>query len=202
VVLLFAIVLGLLIALTTGGSFRNAAGVRIRYLPLLIGALFVQILIFTEILGTTDFAHDYGRYIYIGTLFVTLAVMLLNFHIPGMPIIALGAFLNALVITANGGKMPSPESALRRAGLLERVREGERGEGVLTNSTVVNDDTNLRFLGDVIPLPGLNVISIGDIVLGIGAIIAIVVVLRRTPEPEPEPGTGTRDSGFGAVERD
>jgi hypothetical protein len=165
---------------------------RIRYLPLLIAGLLVQILIFTPILGKSDIIHDVGPYIYVGTLATTLFVMFKNLQIPGMPVIILGAFLNALVITANGGYMPSPESALEDAGLLERVQADEQdkadGDYVLTNSTVADDDTHLRVLGDVLVVPERyplsNVYSLGDIVIAIGAGIAIVLVMRRRPEDE------------------
>lgn len=193
-VLVLAVVLGLLIGFVSGGSLRNASGLRIRYLPFLIAALVVQVLIFSSVLGDTDLVHDIGPYIYIATIVVSLAVMLLNFQIPGMPLIALGALLNMIVIVANGGYMPSPESALREVGIYDSVvvteEEKATGDYVLTNSTVAADDTRLRFLGDVIPLPDwfpfANVISIGDIFIAIGAAFAVVLVMhRRAGETEP-----------------
>lgn len=193
-VLLLAIAISLLIGFLSGGTLKNISGLRIRYLPLLIAALLVQVAIFSSILGTRDFIYDYGPYIYIGTLAMSLFVMLMNMQIPGMPVIALGAFLNAVVITANGGYMPSPRSALIEADRLQHVQVDEQkkadNEWVLSNSTVADDDTRLRFLGDVIPIPDsvpfANVISIGDIILAIGAGIAIVGVMHRRPD-EHEP---------------
>jgi hypothetical protein len=190
VVLLLAIIIALAIGFLSGGSLANASGLRIRYLPLLIAALLVQVAIFSQIAGTRDIIHRVGPYLYIVTLFATLFVMVMNLSIPGMKVIAVGAALNALVITANGGFMPSPESALERAGRLEYVRqeEAEKADGsyVLSNSTIADDDTRLLFLGDVIPIPRRvplsNVISIGDIIIAIGAAIAIVRVMHRRPE--------------------
>jgi hypothetical protein len=195
VVLLIAVVIALLIGFLSGGSLRHASAIRIRYLPFLIAALLVQVALFTPIIGTRQFIFDVGPYIYIGTLLVTLAVMLRNLQIPGMPVIALGGLLNALVIIANGGRMPSPESALREAGLLQRVRDGEQaiadGESVFTNSTVTDDDTRLGVLGDIIAIPDINVISIGDILIAVGAAIAIDVVMRRKPaETQPVDSVG------------
>jgi hypothetical protein len=143
------------------------------------------VLIFSPILGTREFIHDIGPYIHIATLLMTMFVMAKNFHIPGMPVVLLGALLNAIVIIANGGFMPSPESALEDAGLLENAQSGNR---VLSNSTVADDDTRLRFLGDVISVPeGIplaNVYSIGDLVLAVGVGIAIVTVMHRRPEQQ------------------
>lgn len=194
-VLLVAIAVALAIGFATGGSLAGAAGLRIRLLPLLVGALLVQVAIFTPIAGGWEITHRVGPYIHIATLLVVLVVMSRNLHIPGMKIIIIGAALNALVITANGGFMPSPESALERAGRLERVRQDEaqrQGESyILSNSTIADDDTRLLFLGDVIAIPDRlplsNVISIGDIVIAIGALVAIVRVMHREPDVTPEP---------------
>lgn len=191
-VLVVAIVISLLIGLLSGGSFKPMSQLRIHYLPLLVAALLVQIAIFSAILGTRQFIHDTGPYIYIVTLAATLFVMYKNLQIPGMPVIMLGAFLNALAITANGGHMPAPESALAESGRLQYVRCDEQDDDcVLTNSMVADDDTRLRFLGDVITVPeGVplsNVYSIGDIFIAIGTGIAIVTVMRRRPaEQRPE----------------
>jgi hypothetical protein len=186
-VLLVAIAASLLVGFLTGGSLAGVRHVgRIRLLPLLVLALVVQVLIFSPLLGRQELIHDIGPYLHIATILTTLFVMTRNFHIPGMPLIAIGAALNALVIIANGGYMPSPEDALRESGQYEHVHvsaeERRTGDYTLTNSTVANDDTNLRFLGDVIPIPeGIplaNVISIGDIVLALGAGFAIVRVMH------------------------
>lgn len=198
-VLLIAIAVALVIGLATGGSLANAGGLRIRLLPVLVAALLIQVAIFTPIAGRWDITHRIGPYIHIGTLFAVLFVMFRNLHIPGMKIIIVGAALNALVITVNGGFMPSPESALERAGRLERVRQEEarqQGESyVLSNSKIADDDTRLPFLGDAIAIPERvplsNVISIGDILIAIGAITAIVRVMHRKQDAPREPSEST-----------
>jgi hypothetical protein len=77
--------------------------------------------------------------------------------------------------------MPSPRSALERAGKLDTVQPEDTN--ILSNSTIADDDTRLSFLGDVIVIPErypfANVMSIGDIVIAIGAIVAIVIVMHR-----------------------
>jgi len=186
-VLLVAIVVSLAIGFATGGSLDGVRRIgRIRYLPLLILALLVQIAIFSPLLGRQPLIHDIGPYLHIATILTSFLVMTRNFHIPGMPVIAFGAALNALAIVANGGYMPSPEDALRESGQYEHVHitEEERAtdDYVQTNSTVANDGTNLRFLGDVIPIPEAiplaNVVSLGDIFIDLGAAIAIIRVMH------------------------
>ena len=186
-VLLIAIIASVLIGFFSGGSLSGVRRIgRVRYLPLLVAALLVQIAIFSPILGTRPLIHDIGPYIHIATILATLFVMTRNFHIPGVSVIAVGAVLNALVIIANGGYMPSPEEALRDSGQYKHVyvtpEQKANDDYTLTNSVIANDDTNLLFLGDVIPLPEsmplANVISIGDIIIALGAAIAIVSVMR------------------------
>lgn len=186
-VLLVAVILSLIVGFATGGSLDGIRKVgRIRYLPLLVLALAVQFLIFTPLLGREPWIHDIGPYLHIATILASFFVITRNFHIPGMPIIALGAALNATAIIANGGFMPSPEDALRESGLYAdvHVTEEERrtDDYLFTNSTVANDDTNLAFLGDVIPIPEelplANVISIGDVFIDLGAVVAIIRVMH------------------------
>jgi hypothetical protein len=187
----------------TGGSFTGFSVARFRYFPLLIAAALTQVLIFTEPVGTYEIIHDTGRFIYMGTLIATLFVLFSNLHIPGLRIVLLGAALNAVVIFANGGYMPSPESALREAGRYENVvqeqAEIDAGERIPhTNSKITDDDTPLEFLGDIIAIPEgyplANVISIGDIFIALGAAVAVYRVMHLKPRNESESTATARDA--------
>lgn len=197
-VLLVAIVISLIIGFATGGSLDGVRRIgRIRYLPLLVLALVVQLLIFTPPVGGYAWVHDIGPYLHIATILTSFFVMTRNFHIPGLSIIAVGAALNAIAIIANGGYMPSPEDALREAGQFNDVyvteEEKRTDDYIFSNSTVEDEDTNLAFLGDVIPIPEelplANVVSLGDIVIDIGAVFAVIRVMhlgRARDEDESE----------------
>ncbi|HMM42689.1 MAG TPA: DUF5317 domain-containing protein [Thermomicrobiales bacterium] len=197
-ILLVAILVALVAGYLTGGSLAQAHQARFRALPLFFGAAFVQVLIFTPLLGTREFIHDYGPLIYIGSVLASLAAILLNLRIPGMKIMAVGAALNALVIIANGGYMPSTEEALARAGKLETVERAEAkapgDDWLLTNSKIADDDTRLLFLGDVIAIPEgaplANVISIGDVLLALGAAVAVLRVMHLPAEAPARRGEG------------
>ena len=81
-----------------------------------------------------------------------------------MALTALGAVLNLLAITANGGVMPASPAALAAAGL-------PADEPGFQSSTAV-DDPRLAFLGDVFAIPASwplsNVFSVGDVLIGVG----------------------------------
>src|SRR5205823_6639530 len=89
-----------------------------------------------------------------------------NRALTGLPLLGLGAALNAVAITANGGTLPASAAALRTAGIVQPP-------GTFTNSGVLAHP-HLRFLGDLFAVPSswplANTFSIGDIliVLGIG----------------------------------
>jgi hypothetical protein len=194
-VLFFAVAAGLLVGFLLGGSTAGFGVARFRYLPLLMVALAVQVLIFTPLMGQMAFIHRIGPYLYMISTLITLFVLFKNLHIPGLSIILIGAVLNAVVIFANGGFMPTRAELLDEAGRLENVQQSEEsaasGERLThTNSVIADDDTRLYFLGDTIAIPQRvplsNVISIGDILIAIGAAVATARVMRLKPEPEDD----------------
>jgi Family of unknown function (DUF5317) len=91
----------------------------------------------------------------------------------GIYLMAIGWFLNLLVISANGG-MPVSRGAVIRAGLeWTDVRSGSLFKHVPAAS-----DTPLRFLGDVIAVPPVHrVVSIGDIVLLVGIALFVSQIM-------------------------
>jgi hypothetical protein len=98
------------------------------------------------------------------------AFVVLNRHLLGIPLVAVGFAMNALVIVANGA-MPVSERAAERAGVhLAALRAGDDAKHELADRR-----TRLRPLADVIPVPlpgplrrGSNVVSAGDVVLAAG----------------------------------
>jgi hypothetical protein len=89
-----------------------------------------------------------------------------NRALPGLPLLALGGFLNAFTIALNGGTLPASRSALLRAGLPVEEKD-------FINSGVLAHP-KLGFLGDVFAspswLPLHNVYSVGDLLILAGAV--------------------------------
>ncbi|WP_152560829.1 DUF5317 domain-containing protein [Thermus caliditerrae] len=108
-----------------------------------------------------------------------------NRHLKSLYLVVLGLGLNTMVIVANGGHMPVSLSALKRAGVegWEDILK-TRGDAV---HGLLDEDTRLPFLGDVIPLPPLGkAVSLGDlfILAGIAGVVvegALRVGGRRLP---------------------
>ncbi len=101
-----------------------------------------------------------------------------NWRVTGVPILVAGAACNLAAIVANGGYMPAGASALAALG---RVLGTE-----YSNSAAVAHP-NLELLTDVFAMPrwmpGANIFSVGDILIGVGVVVIIVAAMRRGAAP-------------------
>ena len=171
--LIAALVIALVAGLLRGGSLDSLARTQVRWLILLIEGLLVQLVFdIWDPPGLTDAGAL--AVLLIANLSV-LAFLVLNRSLPGVLIIAAGLLLNTCVITANQA-MPVSAAAARRAGLEEPTEL--RGD---LKHELLDNETKIGFLGDVIPVPGLQeVLSVGDILLALG--VARLVYAQTTSE--------------------
>jgi hypothetical protein len=148
-----------------GGRLSALVEVRLRHVWVIFVALGLGIAA-TELPGLPDGVRA-GLLV---AAYPAAAVFLAaNWRIPGMPLVALGAAMNLVAITVNGGVMPASPSALAGAGL----RVDEPG----FQNTAVLPDPQLAFLGDVFFIPASwplsNVFSVGDVLLALGVVWAL-----------------------------
>lgn len=149
-----------------GGRLSRLIEIRLRLSWLVPVALAIQIVV---IMVVPD-AHRTGLVVALALSYVLGAVFLVaNRRLPGMPIIIVGAALNATVILVNGGVMPADPAAVERAGI-------DTDHEMFVNSAA-KEEARLALLGDNLawpaPLPLANVFSIGDIVLAVGVIVLL-----------------------------
>ena len=98
-------------------------------------------------------------------------LLLLNHHIPGAKLFALGIFLNTTVMVANGGWMPITPERYEWVHP-ERVSEAYAKPPSSKNIILPYEDSTFWVLSDIIPvtLPWRrNAVSIGDLLLIAGA---------------------------------
>jgi hypothetical protein len=174
--LLYAVAAGLVLGRLTGGRLDALATVRFRLWWLALGGLAFQMLLFAPPIA--DRIGTLGAPLYVASSAVVFGAVLLNLREPGFGLIAIGATLNLVVIVANGGYMPSaPDGWLRLNG------EAAIPVAGYTNSELIGEHTVLPFLGDIFvlprPLPFANVFSIGDVLIGLGAIVFLVRTMHR-----------------------
>jgi hypothetical protein len=177
-----------------GGRLSALTELRLKGVPVVVGAFAVQILIVNVFPAGSHSLHEAINVVSYAVLGVVMAA---NLQVPGMPFIAAGGALNTAAIAANGGVMPASEGALRLAGL-------PADPAGYSNSSVAE---SAGFLGDVFAVPAwvphANVFSVGDVLLIVGAWVLVHRVCRaqssstinvdqpkpRAPSPRPVSGS-------------
>lgn len=175
---------GLLIGFMGGGKLHNLLRSELRapLLPLL--ALSLQIPLFSELLSSSRLPISVKAALHVISYLTLLVFLALNLKRSGFAIMGLGLILNFATIAANGGFMPTNPEALSKAGF-----ETNAGRYNSTHNNKITDKPRLEFLGDnfAIPkkVPLSNVFSIGDVLIGIGAAIAVSKSMlgRRSSRP-------------------
>ena len=165
-ILIVLAILCLLSVPLTGGTLRQLADLKLRWLWTAPAALLVQVVI-TEVIPGAN--ASLLAAVHVATYGLVVVFLLANWRIPGVPVISVGTLSNMLVIVINGGVMAASRTAQRLAGLSE-------GGGFHNSNALAHP--HLLWLGDIIPVPGPlpNVLSVGDCVIFTG----MLILLHRT----------------------
>jgi hypothetical protein len=147
-----------------GGRLSGLTELGFRHAWLPVAALLAQVLIISILPGGSGDAA-----VHIATYAVLGAFLVLNRHVPGLLVIALGGALNFAAIATNGGVMPADPDAVAAARIPQDATQ-------FANSAP-SDGAPLGFLGDVFHTPGWcpihNVFSVGDLVIVVGAFVLL-----------------------------
>jgi hypothetical protein len=153
-----ALALGVLAGLLLGGRLRHLAGTRLRSVGLLVGGAV------GEFAGSRWGAGAVGTAIVVAGYLLLISFALRNVAVTGMVLVAFGLLANVTVIALNGG-MP--------------VRGLPAGATYGTRHHAQRPGDRLTGLADVIHLPALGeIVSPGDLVLGLGVATVVVAVMR------------------------
>lgn len=148
-----------------GGSLSRLADIRLRAIWAVLLAAALQVAIMNVVPGGSHALH---AALHVLSYVLDAYFIFANRRLTGVPLLATGAALNVLAITANGGVMPANPVALRIAGIATRA--GFDNSAAMAHA-------HLAFLGDVIPVPGPwpigNVLSAGDLIIVLGAIVVL-----------------------------
>jgi uncharacterized protein DUF5317 len=167
-----------------GGRLRNVAELKIDWPLLALVGLALQF-----VTGPGNTVPLLCLY----TSFVLLIVFTVrNIRVIGFPLILAGVICNLLVIGINGG-MPVSKHALVASDQGQFL--GDLENNPYPKHHLATDDDEVRFLGDVIPIPMpiAQAISLGDILTYAGVGVVIVGAMRSMParredEAPAEPG--------------
>ena len=157
----------LVVVIVTRGSFTRLFRLPIQSIWMVLVALAIQILLaFVEI--PSDRFDDLGIVLVMASYAFLLAFCLVNLRISMMWVIGLGIALNALVIGLNQGMPTADNEVTTRSG-----RTIEEPIERTAKHRPESDDDLLPILGDRlrVPYPVDEVISIGDVVIGLGIIL-------------------------------
>jgi hypothetical protein len=179
VFILYAVVVGIVLGLLLRGSPGRLGELRFRWAPLIVLGTMIQLVLFAEPVAAS--VGRLGPTVYVGSTALVLAAVVRNIRIRGLWIVALGAGSNLAAIIANGGSMPTSAAALG-------THAGGPAGGY--SNSVVMANPALAPLTDIFAMPAwmpaANVFSVGDVLIGVG--IAVVIVLRMRQRPVVDVG--------------
>ncbi len=175
----FAFVLLVASVPLTGGRLSRLADLRVRWAGVAVAALGLQVAMTSLVLPRPALVGLHAAsYVLLG------AALWVNRRLTGLVVLGTGAMVNAVVIGLNGGTLPARPEALRAAGWSP--------DAAFSNSGVLAHPV-LPWLGDVAAtpswLPFRNVISVGDVLILVGAAVLLHVTCRS---PGDRPGARLR----------
>jgi hypothetical protein len=181
--------LGVAVALMRGGSFAGWARMHVYWSSVALASLGLQLVLFSPPIDRQPWAITWGPLVWVVCLAALAAVLMRNaiaqpVFRTAWALAALGVGLNVLVVAANGGYMPQSEAA-HIATRGPQPPNTQASDQQLRNVLPMSSETRLNVLGDVIPepawLPKNNVISVGDLLLGLGLALWAFQVTAASP---------------------
>jgi len=171
VIVAVAFVVVLLSVVLARGDLRRISTLRFRWIGLVFVALAIQIVI----ISILKLPHDADVAFHIASYVVIAVFLAVNWRIPGVWLITVGAVLNFAAISVNGGVMPANAHALRVAGMDRNYAHA------FENSQALKHE-RLHWLGDEFALPKSwpvhNVYSVGDVLILVGAAVGVHQICR------------------------
>jgi hypothetical protein len=172
VFILYPLLLALAVGLVVGGSLASLGRLRFRWAWVAIVGLAVQVLIFSSPIGNA--LGGLAPIGYIASTAAALLFVLANVRLSGLVLVAAGAASNLLAILANGGYMPTTPEALAAVG---------HQIGMAYSNSTTPASVALAPLTDIFALPRqlpmANVFSVGDVLIGAGVFVLVLLAMRR-----------------------
>lgn len=173
-----AVLLAMLIGLVRGGKWQNLITFKFKKTWLVILAMVLQLAIFNPLWDKYVGAGIINNYLYVLSIAILVIFLLVNIDISGLRILGLGIVSNGVAIVANGGHMPSRLEALKRILPQETISQLQSGSAAY-NVVLISDETKFSFLCDLFYIPNINVYSVGDILIALGAFITVQQIMLR-----------------------
>ncbi len=179
------IILSLILGKLRGGKIKNLCNLYISGWYLIVLSFLLEIISILIVSNTTGnlskMIKENFFYVNVSIYLLLIIGIIMNFHEEGFRVVLLGSILNFLSIVLNEGKMPVSIKALKYSNLYTQLALLDEGK-IMTHS-LVSEATKLHFINDIIPIPKPyplpKIISIGDILIGIGIFIIIQTYMKK-----------------------
>ncbi len=184
------LILGMLTGWILKGRYQRLLDVKLKLLWLVgvsLGLMVItRVLHYTDIIPFASPVHAIAR---VTELLLICVFAGANIRIPGAKLFLAGLIINAFVVTINGGQMPVAYDRLVEVWGKQQVEQA-MVTFPSTREMLIDEGTRLAWLCDVIPArrPFVffrGVCSIGDLISSLGAMIAIIAIMR-TPLPSEQ----------------
>ena len=187
VFILYAVLFGLIAGLVSRGSPARLGALNLKWAPLIVLGLVVQLLLFSSPVGNA--MGDAAPVAYVVSDLAVLAAVAANRALPGLALVLVGGASNLLAIVANGGYMPASPEALAVVG---RLPQSDYSNSAARANAALAPLTDLFAMPPWVPFH--NVFSVGDVLIGVGVAIAVVAAMhgrttgiaRPAAAPTPE----------------
>ena len=192
------ILVGLVLGLLAGGSILNLAGVRLRWIGILMVAVILRFGTELLLIGGNGIVETLRLPLFALSFVLLLAALWVNRALPGMRLAFVGILSNTIAIVANGGHMPIWLPSLHAAGFTAADITSPF-HSTLTAMLDVEFFRHAGPLADIIPIPldpVRNVASFGDLFLTAGlAFFLFATVVRRNDDDDDESTDDARARG-------
>ena len=179
--LLFLLVAGagVAVGLSRGGAVGNLRDPGVRAARLGLACLAVQALVVVLPLRALGLPMVLGAVLLLAALATLLWVARPNARLPGVPLLALGLFLNLLVVLVNLG-MPVPAQTLERAGITVEQPAPDRPD---PKHVLERGGTRLGVLGDRLAVRPLRTVTAYGTVIELAGLFLLLQYLVLGPGP-------------------
>lgn len=176
-----SVIIAIIVALIRGGKWSNFKKFKFEMQWLVFIAIMLQVIIFNSIWEKYQGLKIYTNEIFIISMVILLIFFLANIKIRGIIAILSGTFSNTVAILANGGYMPADPALLKNILSNEEIVQMEAGFSNY-HSILISEQTKLKYLCDIIYVPNINVYSIGDLLIVVGAFIIVQYIMLNRGE--------------------
>ncbi|MDW5299483.1 MAG: DUF5317 family protein [Sedimentibacter sp.] len=169
-----ALILGMIIGYARRGRISRLAYVHFNAQPL----IYVSAVLYLGIIVMNLGLYDYSSFLYAGFLLIsfilTLLFLIANISMKFMFVPLIGLFLNLLVFLVNGFKFPLDAAAAAKIYGTEIYELLNNGKIIFFTSA---ENASLSFLGNIITVGNLFIVSIGDIIAAMGIALVIQAII-------------------------